>query len=63
MSSYDFWWAVGRGTENSLAWFYDNVQDGFNDFLILVFLFGFAYWIFTLNKLLKKAKNDPNQLE
>lgn len=56
MNSYDFWWAVGRGTQNSLGWFYDNVQDYFNNFVIILGFVAAAYWLVTMKKLRKKAE-------
>lgn len=58
MSSYDFWWGFGRGFENILAWFYDNIQDTFNDITILAGLLAMVYWLITLNKLTKKARQN-----
>lgn len=56
MSSYDFWWGFGRGLENSLAWFYDNVQDYFNDFILVFGICAMIYWLIILKKLTTKAR-------
>lgn len=58
MSSYDFWWGFGKGFENILAWFYDNVQDYFNNFIIILGFFAAAYWLITLKKLIVKAREN-----
>lgn len=63
MSSYDIFWALGNGTENFLAIFYDHIVRYFNFFILFFGFAAFIYWMIWQSKLIKKADNDPNQLK
>lgn len=63
MSSYDFFWSLGDGLGNAIACFYDNVNNIFNNFLIVFGFVMFGYWMNLQSKFIKEAKNDPSKIK
>lgn len=63
MSSYTFFHAVGAFCGKFLGFFYDNVGNIFNNFLIVVGFIGLFYWLKTQYNFNTEAKNNPNQIK
>ena len=60
------WSGIFWGIGDFLDWTFQLLQqnmmgDIVNNIMILGIAFGLLYWLFTQNKLSKKAANDPNQ--
>lgn len=63
MSSYDLFWSMGNGVSNFLAVFYDYIVRYFNYGILYFGFAAFIYWMRWQSKLIKEAKNNPNQLK
>ena len=64
MTWSNIWYGIGDFLEWTLVVLQENVVGNILNYLFMATIaFGLLFWLYTQNKLIKKAANDPNQLK